>query len=142
MSFEYFYEDQKIITNSGFGVNISNKARLLSRLTSSQSTLCLNDTSIVGFEKSNMMNKAYGFLIKRDFKILNIEQKNDSNEIQIKAGHNAYLKKFGCIHNRTITIDKINNKVVGQDNLFKKKVISKIKYDIRVHKNSLVTLGS
>ncbi len=133
MSFEYFYEDQKIITNSGFGVNISNKARLLSRLTSSQSALCLNDTSIVGFEKSNMMNKAYGFLIKRDFKILNIEQKNDSNEIQIKAGHNAYLKKFGCIHNRTITIDKINNKVVGQDNLFKKKVISKIKYDIRFH---------
>ena len=133
LSFEYFYEDQKIITNSGFGVNISNKARLLSRLTSSQSTLCLNDTSIVGFEKNNMMNKAYGFLIKRDFKILNIEQKNDSNEIQIKAGHNAYLKKFGCIHNRTITIDKINNKVVGQDNLFKKKVISKIKYDIRFH---------
>ena len=61
---------KKIITNSGFGVNISRKARLLSRFTSSQSALCLNDTSIVGFEKSNMMNKAYGFLIKRDFKIL------------------------------------------------------------------------
>ena len=67
LSFEYFYDDHKIITNSGFGVNISNKARLLSRFTSSQSALCLNDTSIVGFEKSNVMNNAYGFLIKRDF---------------------------------------------------------------------------
>ena len=133
LSFEYFFDDQKIITNSGFGVNISNKARLLSRLTSSQSALCLNDTSIVGFEKNNMMNKAYGFLIKRDFKILNLEHKNDPNEIQVRAGHDAYLKNFGCIHNRSITIDKINNKVIGQDKLIQKRVNSKIKYDIRFH---------
>ena len=52
--------------------NFSKKAKLVSRLTSAQSTLCLNDTSIVGFEKSGMMNKAYGFLIKRDFRILNL----------------------------------------------------------------------
>ena len=133
LSFEYFFDEQKIITNSGFGVNISNKARLLSRLTSSQSALCLNDTSIVGFEKNNMMNKAYGFLIKRDFKILNLEHKNDPNEIQVRAGHDAYLKNFGCIHNRSITIDKINNKVIGQDKLIQKRVNSKIKYDIRFH---------
>ncbi len=133
LSFEYYYEDQKIITNSGFGVNISKKARLLSRFTSSQSTLCLNDTSIVGFEKSSMMNKAYGYLIKKDFKILNLEQKNDSNEIQIKAGHDAYLKNLSCLHNRSIGIDKINNKVVGQDKLVRKGTNLKIKYDIRFH---------
>ena len=133
LSFEYFFDDQKIITNSGFGVNISKKARLLSRFTSSQSTLCLNDTSIVSFEKSNMMNKAYGFLIKRDFKILNLENKSDLSEVQAKASHDAYLKKFGCIHNRCISIDKINNKVVGKDKLIQKSVNSKIKYDIRFH---------
>ena len=133
LSFEYFCDDHKVITNSGFGVNISKKARLLSRLTSSQSALCLNDTSIVGFEKNNMMNKAYGFLIKRDFKILNVEHKNDTNEIQIKAGHDAYVKNFGCIHNRTLSIDKINNKVIGQDKLFRKNMNSKIRYDIRFH---------
>ena len=133
LSFEYFCDEHKIITNSGFGVNISNKARLLSRFTSSQSALCLNDTSIVGFEKSNMMNKAYGFLIKRDFNILNFELKNDSSEIKVKAGHDAYLKSFGCIHNRTLSIDKINNKVVGQDKLLQKTLKSKIKYDIRFH---------
>ena len=133
LSFEYYYEDQKIITNSGFGVNISKKARLLSRFTSSQSTLCLNDTSIVGFEKSSMMNKAYGYLIKKDFKILNLEQKNDSNEIQIKAGHDAYLKNLSCLHSRSIGIDKINNKVVGQDKLVRKGTNLKIKYDIRFH---------
>ena len=133
LSFEYYFDDQKIITNSGFGVNISKKARLLSRFTSSQSALCLNDTSIVGFEKSNLMNKAYGFLIKKDFKVLDLEHKNNPNEIQIKASHDAYLKNFGCLHTRYISIDKINNKVVGQDKLIKKGLNSKIKYDIRFH---------
>ena len=133
LSFEYFFDGQKIITNSGFGVNISNKARLLSRFTSSQSTLCLNDTSIVGFEKSNIMNKAYGFLIKRNFKILNLENKNDSNEIQIKAGHDAYVKKFDCVHNRSISIDKIHNKIVGEDRIVRKMINPKVKYDIRFH---------
>ncbi len=133
LSFEYFFEDQKIITNSGFGVNISNKARLLSRLTSSQSTLCLNDTSIVGFEKSYMMNKAYGFLIKRDFKIIDFKHKNDTSEIQVGASHDAYLKNFNCIHNRSVSIDKINNKVIGRDKLIRKGENSPIKYDIRFH---------
>ena len=133
LSFEYFFDDQKVITNSGFGINISKKARFLSRFTSSQSALCLNDTSIVGFEKNKMMNKAYGFLIKRDFKILDLEHISDSNEIKIKAGHNAYLKNFGCIHNRTISIDKIKNKIVGQDKLMQKSIKSRIKYDVRFH---------
>ena len=31
------FDNQKIITNSGYGINISDKARLLSRFTSSQS---------------------------------------------------------------------------------------------------------
>ncbi len=133
LSFEYFFDDQKIITNSGFGVNISNKARLLSRFTSSQSALCLNDTSIVSFEKNNLMNKAYGFLIKRDFKIFNLENTNDSNAIRIQAGHDAYLKNFGCLHSRTISIDKINNKIIGKDKLTRKNLNSIIKYDIRFH---------
>ena len=133
LSFEYFFNDKKIITNCGFGVNISNKARLLSRFTSSQSALCLNDTSIVGFEKNNIMNKAYGFLIKRDFKILNLEYKNDLNKIQVGASHNAYLKNFGCIHNRSLSIDKISNKIIGRDKLIRKKLVAKIKYDVRFH---------
>ena len=133
LSFEYFCDENKIITNSGFGVNISNKARLLSRFTSSQSALCLNDTSIVGFEKSKIMNKAYGFLIKKDFKIINLEHKNNLDNVMIKAGHDAYLKKYGCLHHRSISLDKINNKVVGRDQISKKALNSKIRYDIRFH---------
>ena len=43
------------------------------------------------------------------------------------------LRNFGCLHNRTISIDKINNKIVGHDNIIRKNLNAKIKYDIRFH---------
>ncbi len=133
LSFEYYTDNKKIITNSGFGINISNKARLLSRLTSSQSTLCLNDTSIVQFEKNNLMNKAYGYLIKKDFKTSNIQQEEDGNEIKVKAQHDAYLKNFGCTHFRSVGFDKLNNKLIGEDTVSKDGNQRDVKYDIRFH---------
>ena len=50
LSFEYYLDGMKIITNCGFGSNISSKAELISRFTASQSTLTINDTSITKFE--------------------------------------------------------------------------------------------
>ena len=53
LSFEYFLDGMKIITNCGFGNNISSKAELISKLTASQSTLTINDTIITKFEINN-----------------------------------------------------------------------------------------
>ena len=72
-------------------------------------------------------------LIKRDFKILDLEHLNEPKEIKVKAGHNAYLKNFGCIHNRAVSIDKIKNKIAGEDKLMRKSISSTIKYDVRFH---------
>ena len=47
LSFEYFYDGEKIITNSGFGKDLNSKNKLYSRLTSAQSTICINETSVV-----------------------------------------------------------------------------------------------
>ena len=68
LSFEYFLDGVKIITNSGFGNLISKKAELLSRLTACQSTLTINDTSITAFEKNEMISKVFGNSIKNNFK--------------------------------------------------------------------------
>ena len=57
LSFEYFLDGEKIICNSGFGNNISNKAELLSRLTACQTTLTLNETSVTKFERNKLINK-------------------------------------------------------------------------------------
>jgi len=51
LSFEYSNDSDKIITNCGYGRKISKKIQLLSKFTSAQSTLCINNTSVVKFKK-------------------------------------------------------------------------------------------
>ena len=69
LSFEYYLDGTKIITNCGFGGNISSKAELLSRFTATQSTLTVNDTNITEFEKNKLINKIFGNSIKNSFKV-------------------------------------------------------------------------
>ena len=134
LSFEYFNEDNKIITNCGYGRKISKKTQLISKFTSAQSTLCLNDTSVVKFKKNNLINKIYGPTISNSFKIFDINREENKADISVAATHNAYLNKFGYLHKRLIKILKKNGDIIGTDSLIKKKLPIKIietKYGIR-----------
>ena len=120
LSFEYFFENNKIITNCGYGRKISKKIRMVSRFTSAQSTLCLNNVSVVKFKRNNIINKAYGSTIDESFKVSGVERYDDKMKITISATHNAYLKKFGYLHKREINLFKKENLVQGIDTLLKK----------------------
>ena len=134
LSFEYFVNENKIITNCGFGSQISKKAELLSRLTSAQSTLCLNDTSVTKFERNKLINKAFGTSIKNKFRVFDVHYIDDKSSIVATASHNAYEKDFGYIHKRSIKILKDNNDLSGSDLLIKKEdVPSDVNYSIRFH---------
>ena len=133
LSFEYYLDGKKIITNCGFGSNISSKAELLSRLTSAQSTLTLNDTSVTRFERNKLINRVFGNSIKNTFKINNLNFVEDKNQIKFTASHNGYEKKFGCIHKREISIEKQNGKLIGSDEIIKKKDGKPLNYSIRFH---------
>jgi len=117
LSFEYFIDNNKIITNCGFGNRISKKAELISRLTSAQSTLCLNDSSVVKFERNNLINDAFGASITTSFKVSDLSIDNNKNYLVLSAKHNAYERNFNYIHQRTIKIDKKNSNLLGEDNL-------------------------
>ena len=133
LSFEYYLDGKKIITNCGFGSNISSKAQLLSRLTSAQSTLTLNDTSVTRFERNKLINRVFGNSIKNTFKINNLNFVEDKNQIKFTASHNVYEKKFGCIHKREISIEKQNGKLIGSDEIIKKKDGKPLNYSLRFH---------
>ena len=135
LSFEYFLDGVKIITNSGFGNHISQRAELLSRLTACQSTLTINETSITKFENSKMINKVFGNSIQNSFKSFEISSKNENDIIGCSASNNGYEKKFGCIHKREIYIDKKNNFLKGSDHIFKAKDGYPIRYAFRFHIN-------
>tara|TARA_X000001036_G_scaffold341975_1_gene321417 strand:+ start:798 stop:2444 length:1647 start_codon:yes stop_codon:yes gene_type:complete len=133
LSFEYYFEGRKIITNCGFGSNISSKARLLSRLTSAQSTLTLNNTSVTKFERSKLINKIFGNSIKNTFKIFELDFLESADQIKSIASHNGYEKSFGCIYKRKISIDKSTYNLSGRDELIKKQDGRPIHYNFRFH---------
>ena len=133
LSFEYYIDSNKIITNCGFGYNISKKAMLISRLTSAQSTLTINDTSTVKFERNKIINRAFGNSIKNSFKVYNNNFTDNDTEIKAEAAHNAYENIFGCIHKRQIIIDKKTGDLIGKDELISKNNEQTKNYAIRFH---------
>ena len=147
LSFEYFVDNNKIITNCGFGNKISKKTKLISRLTSAQSTICLNDSSVVKFERNNLIKNAFGATITNSFKVYDcsVDEKNDSTILSAK--HNAYENNFGYICQRIIKVDKKNCNLLGEDNLINTNKNIKIlnMYSIRFHLypgiNAVQTMG-
>ena len=139
LSFEYFLDGQKIISNSGFGNKISSKAELLSRLTACQTTLTLNDTSVTKFERNKLINKIFGNSIKDTFKTYDVNIYNENNLFGCSASHNGYEKNFGCIHKREIIFNKENGYIEGSDHIFKKKDGIPIRYVFRFHLNPELT---
>ena len=121
LSFEYFLDGTKVITNCGFGINISSKAELISKLTASQSTLTINDTSITKFERSKLINRVFGSSIKNTFKTINLDIKDDSSLYGCSIVHNGYEKNFSCTHKRELYLDRENSKLKGIDHILKKK---------------------
>ena len=134
LSFEYFNNENKIITNCGYGRKISNRIRLISKLTSAQSTLCLNNVSVVKFKKNHFINKAYGSTIDESFNISNINREENKERINISAIHDAYLKNFGYLHKREIIFFKKDSNLKGTDELIKKKETKRfLNFSIRFH---------
>ena len=139
LSFEYFLDGLKIITNCGFGNNISAKAELISRLTASQSTLTINDTSVTKFERNKLINRIFGNSIKNTFKTKEFRDYNDNSLIGCSISHNGYEKNFGCTHKREIYLDHDDNRLKGKDHIFKKSDGIPVRYVFRFHLNPKLT---
>tara|TARA_B100001093_G_scaffold511985_1_gene580984 strand:- start:9774 stop:11411 length:1638 start_codon:yes stop_codon:yes gene_type:complete len=133
LSFEYYFENEKVITNCGYGDNISKKAVLLSRLTSAQSTLCINDTSVAKFERNKIINNAFGDSIKTNFKVSDFEYEENQSTVISSASHDAYKNDFDCIHSREIKIDKKENIIFGKDKIMKEQSSKILKFNIFFH---------
>ena len=107
---------------------------MISKFTSAQSTLCLDNTSVVKFKRNSLINSIYGSTIDSSFKIFDTDRSEDKKNIIISATHNAYLKRFGYLHKRTIKFSKKDNEITGTDSLIKKNgTEANVNYSIRFH---------
>jgi len=134
LSIEVFSGKYKIICNSGYGKNLSEKFKSLSRSTAAHSTLYINDTSSCIFQKNNIINKIYGNSLVEKHKIIDRNYSENKDFYSLGASHNGYEKKFGYIHTRYIQILKKEDKIIGCDELKKTKNLQKtLVYFVRFH---------
>ena len=128
-SFEFNYLGEKVITNSGYFQNYKHRLNNISKSTATHSTLALNNTSSVRFEK----NSSGHLVVKRTFKILEKEIKSDKNFWYIKASHDAYNKSYGVVHERQLHFIHDEYRLKGCDKLIKTKNFRSCNFEIRFH---------
>ena len=129
LSFEYNYLGEKVITNSGYFQDYKHQLNIISKSSATQSTLVLNNTSSVNFERDKN-----GFMLaSKNFKILTKEINLEDKIWFIKASHDAYLKSNGVIHERQINYFTDKFKLQGYDKLIKTKNFKPTNFEIRFH---------
>ncbi|MDC3162034.1 heparinase II/III-family protein [Candidatus Pelagibacter sp.] len=128
LSFEFFYKDKKLISNSGYFQDYKNKLNLISKSTAAHSTLIIDNHSSCSFR----INGKYKTL-ENGLKISDKNIVNEKNYWLIKASHNGFLKKFGILHERSLEYFVAKNKLIGTDKIIPKNKLEAKKYDIRFH---------
>ena len=135
LSFEFFYKDKKLISNSGYFQDYKNKLNLISKSTAAQSTLVIDNHSSCSFRNSRR-NK----VLENGLKIIDKNVVNEKNYWLIKASHNGFLKKFGILHERSLEYFVEKNKLIGTDKIILNKKLDSKNYAIRFHMDPSVKL--
>ena len=129
LSFEVISNGKKLISNSGYYANKNNKLNKLSKNTSLQSTLIIEDYSSCNFKKIQKMN----LVIDKGLKIIKKNIVFEDNYWKISAAHNGYSQRFGLVHERVIEFYPEQMKFIGFDKISRKEPTKNIKFDIRFH---------
>ncbi len=128
-SFELSYLGEKVITNSGYFQDYKHQLNIISKSTATHSTLILNNTSSVKFERDNSGH----MLAAKNFKIFNKEIIKEKDFWFVKASHDAYNKTYGVIHERQLKYFHEDFRLEGCDKLIKTKNFKPKNFEIRFH---------
>jgi len=128
LSFEFFYKDKKLISNSGYFQDYKNKLNLISKSTAAHSALIIDNHSSCSFRNNGNYKT-----LENGLKISDKNIVNEKNYWLIKASHNGFLKKFGILYERSLEYFVEKNKLIGTDKIISKNKLETKKYDIRFH---------
>ena len=113
---------EKVITNSGYFQDYKHQLNIISKSSATHSTLVLDDTSTVRFERDK-----YGHMLaNKNFKIINKEIRSNKNFWLVKASHDAFSKSNGVIHERQLNYFHDNYKLEGLTNLLRQKILNPV----------------
>ena len=129
LSFEIFFKEKKLISNSGYFQSYKHQLNSISKSTASHSTLTIDNRSSVKFKKDS--NGA--LLVEKGTKIIKKSITFEKDYLYLSGSHDGYLKDYGIIHERHIEFFSKTNKFIGKDKLIKKKNFKSTNFEIRFH---------
>ena len=129
LSFEFFFKDKKLITNSGFFQDHNHQLYGISKSTATQSTLILDNSSACNFKKNNIGQS----VVNKGFKTFDQQVTYEKNYWSIQCSHDGYLSRYGVIHERNLEFNSDKNILIGKDKLIKKKNFKVTNFEIRFH---------
>ena len=129
LSFEFFFKDKKLITNSGYFQDYTHQLNSISKSTATHSTLIIDNSSACSFKKNNNGPST----VSRSFKTFDNHVTYEKNYWSIKCSHDGYLSRYGIIHQRNLEFDLDKNILYGKEQLIKKKNFKSSNFEIRFH---------
>jgi len=129
LSFEFYFKNKKLITNSGYFQDHDHQLNRISRSTATHSTLILDNSSVCSFKK----NSKGPSVVSRGFKTFDNQVTYDNNYWNIKCSHDGYLSRYGVIHQRSLEFYSDKNIIFGKEKLIKKKNFKVTNFEIRFH---------
>ena len=98
LSFEFYFKNKKLITNSGYFQDHDHQLNRISRSTATHSTLILDNSSVCSFKK----NSKGPSVVSRGFKTFDNQVTYNNNYWNIICSHDGYLSRYGVIHQRSL----------------------------------------
>jgi uncharacterized heparinase superfamily protein len=129
LSFEFYFKNKKLITNSGYFQDHDHQLNRISRSTATHSTLILDNSSVCSFKK----NSKGPSVVSKGFKTFDNQVTYDNNYWNIKCSHDGYLSRYGVIHQRSLEFYSDKNIILGKEKLIKKKNFKATNFEIRFH---------
>ncbi len=129
LSFEFFFKNTKLITNSGYFQDYNHQLNSISKSTATHSTLILDNSSACNFKKNGKGPST----VNKGFKTFNNQVAYEKNYWSIKCSHDGYLSRYGVIHQRNLEFDTDKNILFGKEKLIKKKNFKVTNFELRFH---------
>ena len=129
LSFEFYFKNKKLITNSGYFQDHDHQLNRISKSSATHSTLIINNSSVSSFKK----NGKEPAVVSKGFKTFDNQVTYNNNYWNITCSHDGYLSRYGVIHQRNLEFYPDKNIILGRDKLVKKNNFKITPFEIRFH---------
>ena len=117
LSFEMSSDRAPVIVNCGAPPSGNAELFMAGRSTAAHSTVTLNDTSSCRFKQDGMIGRYLENRVIAGPGRVDCERRDTGGEKSVTASHDGYLRRYGLLHERTLTLSKDGLAVMGMDRI-------------------------